>query len=152
MWQLSDDEFLAAWQPLPRVTQLQDQHPFPRESRIVFREHDHKYFVDGTLVPRSVTGLLHEYSSPFDSARALECMKRGRNWDAKRAEMEQQGLGISDDEILARWNRNGNVQSKRGPVLHHHAECLMNGFAVEDPHSDPTEPASQTGARARPAD
>ena len=135
MWQLPDDEFLAAWQPLPRVTQLHDLNPFPRERRIVFREHDHKYFVDGALVPRSVTGLLHEYSSPFDPARALASMKRGREWEAKRAEMEQQGLGTSDDEILARWIRNGEVQSRRGQLLHHHAECLMNGVAVEEPHS-----------------
>ena len=135
MWHLSDDEFLAAWQPLPRVTQLQDLNPFPRENRIVFREHDHKYFVDGQLVPRSVTGLLHEYSAGFDPSRALESMKHGRNWDAKRMEMEEQGLGTSDDEILARWNRNGAVQSRRGQLLHHHAECLMNGLAVEEPHS-----------------
>ena len=107
MWHLSDDEFLAAWQPLPRVTQLQDLNPFPRGNRIVFREHDHKYFVDGQLVPRSVTGLLHEYSAGFDPSRALESMKNGRNWDAKRMGMEEQGLGISDDEILARWSRIG---------------------------------------------
>ena len=135
MWQLSDDNLVAAWQPLPRVTQLQDLNPFPRENRIEFREHDHKYFVDGALVPRSVTGLLHEYSADFDPSRALESMKHGRNWDAKRMEMEEQGLGTSDDEILARWNRNGAVQSRRGQLLHHHAECLMNGLAVEEPQS-----------------
>ena len=111
MWQLSDDDLVAAWQPLPRVTQLQDLNPFPRENRIVFREHDHTYFVDGARVPRSVTGMLHEYSSPFDPARAVACMKRGRDWEAKRAEMEEQGFGTSDAEILARWTRNGAVQS-----------------------------------------
>ena len=135
MWQLPDDEFLAVWQPLPRVIQLQDQHPFPREDRIAFREHDHKYFVDRALVPRSATGLLHEFSSPFNPARALASMKRGRDWETKRQEMEEQGLGISDDDILARWRRNGAVASRRGQLLHHHAECLMNGLAVEEPHS-----------------
>ena len=135
MWQLTDDGLLAAWRPLPRVTQLQERHPFPRENRIEFREHDHKYFVDGQLVPRSVTGLLHEYSAGFDPSRALASMKHGRNWDAKRLEMEELGLGTSDAEILARWSRNGEVQSRRGQLLHHHAECLMNGVAVEEPHS-----------------
>ena len=117
MWQLSDDNLVAAWQPLPRVTQLKDLNPFPRENRIEFREHDHKYFVDGALVPRSVTGLLHEFSSPFNPARALASMKRGRDWETKRQEMEAQGLGISDDDILARWSRNGAVQSKHGQLL-----------------------------------
>ena len=125
MWQLPDNEFLVAWQPLPRVIQLQERYPFERESRIVFREHDHAYFVDGALVPRSVTGLLHEYSGGFDPVRAVACMKRGRDWDAKRADMEEQGLGISDAEILARWSRNGAVASRRGQLLHHHAECCL---------------------------
>ena len=48
MWQLPDDEFLAAWQPLPRVIQLQERYPFPRENRIVFRDHDHTYIGRGT--------------------------------------------------------------------------------------------------------
>ena len=123
MWQLPDDDFLASWKPLPRVTQLQERYPFPRENRIVFREHDHKYFVDGTLVPRSVTGLLHEYSTPFDSARALASMKRGRDWDTKRAAMEEQGLGTSDDEIVARWSRNRMSRS----VLHPHVQLGVEG-------------------------
>ena len=143
MWQLPDDDFLASWEPLPRVTQLQDQHPFPRESRIAFREHDHKYFVDGTLVPRSVTGLLHEYSSPFDPARALASMKRGREWEAKRQEMEEQGLGTLDEEILSRWSRNGAVASRRGQLLHHNAECLLNGVGVEEPYSPEFEQIKQ---------
>ena len=112
MWQLPDDEFVAGWKPLPRVTELQERHPFPRENRIEFREHDHKYFVDGQLVPRSVTGLLHEYSAGFDPSRALASMKHGRNWDAKRLEMEEQGLGTSDAEILARWSRNSADKNK----------------------------------------
>jgi len=136
MWQLSDDELLATWKPLPRVIELQDQHPFPRESRILFREHDHKYCVDGgTLVPRSVTGLLHGYSSPFDPVRSLAAMKRGRHWKAKRSEMDEQGHGTSDAEILERWSKNGNVQSRRGQLLHHHAELLMNGVEIPEPHS-----------------
>ena len=135
MWQLTDDDLLASWKPLPRVTELQDKHPFPRENRILFRDHDHTYFVDGNLVPRSATGLLHEYSSPFNPVRSLASMKRGRDWDAKRSEMEEQGLGTSDADILERWRRNGDAQSKRGQLLHHHAELLMNGVEIPEPHS-----------------
>ena len=134
MWQLGDAELLAAWQPLPRVTQLQDRHLFPREDRVVFYEHDHSYLVDGVRVPRSVTSLLHAYATPFEPTRALACMKR-RDWDVKREAMEQQGLGTSDEDIMARWRRNGEVQSKRGTLLHYHAECLLNGVEVDEPQS-----------------
>ena len=134
MWQLGDAELMEAWQPLPRVTQLQDRHPFPREDRVVFHEHDHSYFVDGVRVPRSVTSLLHAYATPFEPARALACMKR-RDWDVKREAMEQQGMRTSDEDIMARWRRNGEVQSKRGTLLHYHAECLLNGVEVNEPQS-----------------
>ena len=135
MWHLQDDEFVRAFPTLPRVFHLKEKHPFPREDRVVFYEHDHKYFVDGVLVPRSVTGLLHEYATPFDASRALACMRRGREWEAKREAMEQQGLGTSDEEITERWRRNGETQSKRGQLLHHHAELLLNGVEVEEPHT-----------------
>ena len=134
MWQLEDEEFVRQFTELPRVVQLKERHPFPREDRVVFYEHDHSYFVDGVRVPRSVTSLLHEYATPFDPTRALACMKR-RDWDVKREAMEQQGLGTSDEDIMARWRRNGEVQSKRGTLLHYHAECLLNGVEVDEPHS-----------------
>ena len=89
MWQLGDHEFLQAWKLLPRVTHLQDHRPFPREDRVVFHDHDHSYIVDGHRVRRSVTGILHEFSTPFDPPRAVASMKRGREWDAKRESMEQ---------------------------------------------------------------
>ena len=135
MWHLPDDEFVRAFPTLPRVFHLKEKHPFPREDRVVFYEHDHTYVVDGALVPRSVTSLLHEYSTPFEASRALACMKRGAEWDAKREAMEKQGLGTSDEEITERWRRSGETQSKRGQLLHHHAELLLNGVEVEEPHS-----------------
>ena len=134
MWQLPDDEFVRL-PTLPRIIQLQERYPFPREDRVAFYESTHTYIVDGLRVPRSVTSLLHEYATPFDPMRALACMKRGRGWDAKREAMEQQGLGTSDEEMAERWRRNGEVQSKRGQLLHHQAEMLLNGIDVDEPHS-----------------
>lgn len=136
MWQLDDDEFVLP--ELPRLVQLKERHPFPREDRVTFYEADHSYFVDGVRVARSVTSLLHEYATPFEPSRALACMKR-RDWDAKREAMEQQGLATSDHDILARWRRNGEVQSKRGTLLHHHAECLLNGVEVDEPSPEFTQ-------------
>ena len=44
------------------------------------------------------------------------------------------GLGTSDAEILERWRNNGDVQSKRGQLLHYNAEQLVNGVEVAEPH------------------
>ena len=105
MWQLSDDEFVRQFPKLPRVLQLKERSPFPREDRVVFYEHDHSYTVDGQRVPRSVTSLLHEYATPFDPMRALASMKRSRDWETKREAMVQQRLGTSDDDVLEKRGR-----------------------------------------------
>ena len=135
MWQLPDDQFVRSFPTLPRIAALESQNPFPREDRVAFVEDGHAYFVDGIRVPRSVTGLVHSFAGHFDPARAIRCLKQGRNWEEKRAEMEAQELGISDEEIMSRWRRNGEAQSKRGQLLHHHAECLLNNVQIEEPHS-----------------
>ena len=112
MWQLPDDQFVRSFPTLPRIAVLKSQNPFPREDRVVFVEDGHSYFVDGMRVPRSVTGLVHSFASHFDPVRAARCMKHGRNWEEKRAEMEDLGLGTSDEEIISRWRRHGEAQSK----------------------------------------
>ena len=135
MWQLPDDQFVRSFPTLPRIAVLKSQNQFPREDRVVFVEDGHAYFVDGIRVPRSVTGLVHYFAHHFDPARAVRSMKQGRNWDEKLAEMEDLGLGTSDEEIISRWRRHGEAQSKRGQLLHHHAELLLNGLEIEEPHS-----------------
>lgn len=126
---------MLAFLTLPRVPHLKEKYPFPREDRMAFRDHYHKCFVDGVHFSRSVTSLLHEYATTFDPSRALASMKRGRDGEARREAMEQQGLGASDEEIQERWGRNGELQSKRGQLLNHHAELLLNGIEAEEPHS-----------------
>ena len=135
MWQLSDDQFVRSFPILPRITVLESQNQFPREDRVVFVEDGHAYFVDGIRVPRSVTGLVHVFASHVDPVRAARCMKHCRNCEEKRQDMIEQGLRTSDEEIISRWRRNGEAQSKRGQLLHHHAEFILNGLEIEDPQS-----------------
>ena len=58
-WRLTDADFLAAFH-LPGLSdkhdRLQEQHPLPRDPRIVFHEAKHEYICDGVKAPRSVTG------------------------------------------------------------------------------------------------
>ena len=123
--------------------ELARRNPMPRESRITFEESTHTYRVDGRVVPRSVTGFLHEYASSFDPTLALQTMKAGRQWPEKRAAFEEQGLGVEDTDFLARWDLNGQVARARGHLLHWQAEQLCNGRPVEEPHSPEFQQASQ---------
>ena len=105
-----------------------------REDRITFDEATHKYTFDGKVVPRSVTGFLHEYASSFDPQLALLTMKAGRDWATKKAILESQGLGTEDDDFLQRWSRNGEIARSRGHLLHYQAgiETCLPFCHVED--------------------
>ena len=135
-WRLPDEQFLATFQlPQRGAGRLAALHPLPLEDRIHFDEASHTYTFDGVLVPRSVTGLLHQFASDFNPQAALAAMKASHRWEDKRAELEAQGLGVSDTEILNRWSLSGRVASARGTLLHFNAECMMNGVPVQQPHS-----------------
>ncbi len=109
---------------------------FLTDTRISFDEEKHIYTVDGVTVQRSVTGFVHAYAPHFDPHEAIQMMKAGRNWEAKRLEfLKDDGALMTDDEIAAKWARNGEVQRKRGTLLHFHAEQYLNGRAIEEPHS-----------------
>ena len=136
-WRLPDEQFLASFTLTTSrgKGRLASLHPLPLEDRIHFCEASHTYTYDGELVPRSVTGLLHQFASDFNPQAALVAMKASHCWEDKRAELEERGLGVSDAEILARWNLSGRVASARGTLLHKHAESMMNGVPVQQPHS-----------------
>ena len=143
-WRLPDDEFLAKFKlPSPtedRCTELQKANPLgPRENRIQFEEETHTYYIDGdTIAPRSVTGLVHMYeSSEFRPHEVVMQMKRGKRWPDKRLEYLKDDCdeSMSDDDICERWSKNGKAASARGTLLHFHAECLLNGVEVAEPHS-----------------
>ena len=100
-WRLPDEEFLAVFRlPHKGAGALAEQNPMAKEHRITFSEETHRYTFDGKLVPRSVTGFLHEYASSFDPALALQSMKSGRDWALKKAKLESQGLGTEDADFL----------------------------------------------------
>jgi len=133
---MNDNDFLASFTlPGYRRDTLLELNPMPRETRVSFDERAHTYTVDGLLVPRSVTGLLHHYVSEFDPQAAIESMKNGSQWEEKRHAFEIGGVLMSDAEICAKWARNGEVARARGTLLHFHAECFLSGLEIEEPYS-----------------
>ena len=136
-WRHSDEDFLKFFHlpgPEDRDDTLARANPIPREQRVTFNEVEHQYHVDGVLVPRSVTGLLHEYvGAEFDAQAAIATMKSGAFWPEKRSAFEVDGVLMSDAEIAAQWARNGEIARARGTLLHFQAECFLCGHVIEDP-------------------
>ena len=136
-WRLPDDQFLAIFHlPQKGAGALAARYPFPREDRITFTEDLHEYTIDGIKAPRSVTGLLHEYLPEFNPQGALHAMRHSREWELKKATLEEKGVSTEGDGILKSWERNGEIARARGHLLHYQAEQMVNGREIEEPHSE----------------
>jgi len=140
-WRLCDADFVETFRlhsqaQGDRHDALEERNPLSRDRRISFDEEQHIYTVDGVTVQTSVTGFVHAYALEFDPHEAIQMMKAGRNWENKQLDfIKDDGALMTDDEIAAKWARNGDVQRKRGTLLHFHAEQYLNGCNIEEPHS-----------------
>ncbi len=64
----------------PDACLLSDLNPHPRDSALTFHAPSHVYRVNGVETLGSVTGLVHQFSHPFQADRVIEMMSRSRNW------------------------------------------------------------------------
>jgi len=116
-----------------------NQHP--RDRRIVFRDRDHVYFIDGKRGGfTSVTTVIHAQFEAFDAHKVASAMvgkdafKRGLKRYAKYAELR--ALHLPEEELIERikasWEEFGEEQSMLGTKLHRDAELFYNGINVEN--------------------
>ena len=80
-WRSNDEDFLATFH-LPSASDkmevLAEENQMQRDSRIVFQEEEHIYFVDGKQVPKSVTAIVHYFEPEFDADKILARMQPRR--------------------------------------------------------------------------
>ena len=132
-WRLPDEEFLRSFHlPSTRCDILRERHPFPRESRILFNELAHTYTIDGNdVMPRSVTGLIHQFTSAFDADSTIAQIMARESWAWKQRDyLRADGEVMTPTEIKQKWERNGLIQRSRGTLFHYHCEMFLNGAVV----------------------
>ena len=56
-------------------------------------------------------------------------------WAVRKQYVDDQGVPLSRNAIIAQWDENGGCQSMRGTLMHWHIECYLNGYIVDKPHS-----------------
>jgi len=112
---------------------LQALNATPRDSRCVFVEATHTYYVDGIKVPWSATTFSHSCERGFDPDAFLKNVSPG--WARARGYLGEDGAPLTVEQIKRLWERNGAIQSRRGTLLHWHIECHLNGHEVSEPHS-----------------
>mmetsp|Transcript_18331 Transcript_18331/g.57669 ORF Transcript_18331/g.57669 Transcript_18331/m.57669 type:complete len:334 (+) Transcript_18331:80-1081(+) len=143
-WQLDDAAFLESFR-LPtsadKVEALALANPLARDGQVELLEEDHHYVVTNpdrsrVRVPASVTGLLSQFHEEFDADAAINLMRKGPSWAAKRRQyLRADGSEMSAEEIKTAWALNGEISRKRGVLMHFHIEQHLNGVCVDEPRS-----------------
>jgi hypothetical protein len=109
---------------------LENVNPHPLDPRITFREHDHKYWIDGdcdNLV--SSTGFIHQFFAEFDSDRTIGYIVRGKQY---KNNPDYKYYQKSRDEIKEMWRLNCEQACNAGTVMHAAIEYHLNGLKVPE--------------------
>lgn len=88
---------------------------------ISFNEETHTYEVDGDKTYTSVTTLLSSWFKPFDSDKAIQCIRKNKNPTYE---------SMTDDEIKELWKRDGELAAELGTALHKKIENYLQGEEV----------------------
>ncbi len=127
----------------PDLMLLERANPHPRDTRIVFDEPTHKYYIDGDkMFTISVSGLVHDYFPHFDASKVVNQYykswsenKQSKYFSLIRYLRHVVGIDNEDDiksEIAASWNAAGNAASGAGTATHLDIELFLN----DDPKCD----------------
>lgn len=99
---------------------LKDKNSHERDSRIVFEEENHQYYVDGKDDYISVTTLIKSFFAKFDSDLIISKMQNSKNWP------QSVYFGMTKEEIQQQWEDKKNKASTLGTLLHNTIEDFYN--------------------------
>ena len=102
-------------------TYLVKLNPHERDSRIVFDEGPHIYYIDGSCNEyTSVTTFNHNHFEKFDADKIIKGMMKSKKWTQSKY------YGLSVDEIKALWDKNRDEAAEAGTKMHYDIECYYN--------------------------
>ena len=112
--------------PVPDTLAIKNKHE--RDQYITFDEGPHIYTVHGKLGYTSVTTWNHRHFSGFDAEAVAENIVKGK----KIHDPAYKYYGMSKEDILQMWRKNGESASSKGTQLHYDIECYYNDWPVEN--------------------
>ena len=102
-------------------TFLAKLNPHERDSRIVFDEGPHIYYIDGSSHEYvSVTTFNHHNFEHFDADKIIKNMMTSKKWHLSKY------YGKTVDEIKAMWDKNRDEAADAGTKMHYDIECHYN--------------------------
>ena len=106
-------------------TYLAKLNPHERDSRIVFDEGPHIYYIDGSSKGYiSCTTFNHNHFEHFDADKIISKMMSSDKWPQNKY------YGKSREEIKAGWDKNRDEAAEAGTKMHYDIECYFNNMNV----------------------
>ncbi len=106
---------------------LAELNPHERDSRIVFDEGPHIYYIDDSCDGYvSVTTFNHHNFEHFDADAIIKNMMSSKRWSQSKY------YGQTVDEIKAGWDKNRDEAAEAGTKMHYDIECYYNEVSVEN--------------------
>ncbi len=112
-------------------TFLARKNAHERDSRIVFDEEPHLYYIDGSTEGYvSVTTYVHSHFESFDADRIIANMMKSKNWESN-----EKYYGKTPEQIKKEWQDNCNKAAADGTRMHFVIESYYNEkFNPESPY------------------
>jgi len=120
---------------------LEKLHPHPRDEGIIFWEEEHVYWLwndESTKWEQSqgsISSLAADYFEEFDQDAVAKRMAKSPGFPFAKPQhtkyIKDNGKGMTEQEILASWERNGTIQSNKGTKMHFDAELALNGLVYD---------------------
>ena len=104
---------------------LKSKNPHERDSRIIFDEEPHIYYIDGQAYKRSVTSFIHNLFPSFDSDKVSHLVHK-KHFSNPNSEYFQK----SANDIKLMWAQTGKEASSEGTKMHKAIEDHFNGLDV----------------------
>ncbi len=103
------------------LTYLAKLNPHERDTRIVFDEGPHIYYIDGSSEGYiSCTTFNHNHFEHFDADKIISKMMSSDKWPQNKY------YGKSREEIKAGWDKNRDEAAEAGTKMHYDIECYYN--------------------------
>lgn len=112
--------FRTSTEESPLKLTLENSHE--RDSRILFEEEDHLYFLDGKKVGISVTGFIHDFFPKFNKNKIVDDILSRKC----KKETYQKYSSKTKEQIFEEWDKNGKMASNLGSIMHRNIELYFN--------------------------
>ena len=121
-------------------TFLARKNAHERDSRIVFDEEPHLYYIDGSTEGYvSVTTYVHSHFESFDADRIIANMMKSKRWESN-----EKYYGKTPEQIKKEWQDNCDKAAADGTRMHYVIESFYNekynpDSMLNNPHHDEHE-------------